>query len=106
MGSRGETSAFYIHGLSDDEREALGNPPIGRGIIGDIPVDNGIISNDLHSDPRFTGYPSIHPEMTNFLGVPLRIHEQVYGRLYLCNRPGGYSDQDLAYVSGLAIWRR
>lgn len=103
LGSRGETSAFYIHGVSDELRNSLGNPPVGRGIIGDIPLDNGIISNDLHSDPRFTGYPPTHPEMTNFLGVPLRIHEQVYGRLYLCNRPGGYSDQDLAYVSGLAI---
>lgn len=103
LGSRGETSAFYIHGVSDELRNSLGNPPVGRGIIGDIPLDNGIISNDLHSDPRFTGYPPTHPEMTNFLGVPLRIHEQVYGRLYLCNRPGGYSDQDLAYVSALAI---
>jgi len=103
LGSRGETSAFYIHGLSADEQEALGHPPMGRGIIGDIPVDNGIISNDLHADPRFTGYPPSHPDMVSFLGVPLRIHEQVYGRLYLCNRPGGYSQQNLAYVSGLAI---
>ncbi len=103
LGSRGETSAFYIHGLSARQRDALGSPPIGRGIIGDIPVDSGVISNNLRSDPRFTGYPPSHPEMTSFLGVPLRIHEQVYGRLYLCNRPGGYSEQDLAFVSGLAI---
>lgn len=102
LGSRGETSAFYIHGLSATEYESLGDPPIGRGIIGAIPVNNGIISNDLHSDPRFTGYPPTHPEMVSFLGVPLRIHEQVYGRLYLCNRPGGYRQQDLAYVSALA----
>lgn len=102
LGSRGETSAFYIHGLSAAEYESLGDPPIGRGIIGAIPVNNGIISNDLHSDPRFTGYPPTHPEMVSFLGVPLRIHEQVYGRLYLCNRPGGYRQQDLAYVSALA----
>ncbi|WP_234992778.1 GAF domain-containing sensor histidine kinase [Varibaculum vaginae] len=102
LGSRGETSAFYIHGLSVSECESLGHPPIGRGIIGEIPVDNGIICNDLHSDPRFTGYPPAHPEMISFLGVPLRIHEQVYGRLYLCNRPDGYSEQDLAFVSALA----
>ena len=103
LGSRGETSDFYTHGVSKQQRKSLGDPPVGRGIIGDIPLDNGIISNDLHSNPHFTGYPPKHPEMTNFLGVPLRIHEQVYGRLYLCNRPGGYSQQDLAYVSGLAI---
>ena len=44
LGSRGETSAFYIHGVSDELRNSLGNPPVGRGIIGDIPLDNGIIS--------------------------------------------------------------
>ena len=103
LDSRGETSAFYTHGVSEKQRASMGHPPVGRGIIGDVPVNNGVISNDLASDPRFTGYPPSHPEMHSFLGVPLRIHEQVYGRLYLCNRPGGYSEHDLAYVSGLAV---
>ncbi|MDU0968624.1 MAG: GAF domain-containing protein [Actinomycetaceae bacterium] len=102
LDNRGETAAFYQHGLSPELATRIGHPPVGRGVIGQIPVDDGIIINDLAHDPAFTGFPDGHPTMTSFLGAPLRIHEQVYGRLYLCDKPGGYRRTDLEDLRVLA----
>nr|WP_223875420.1 GAF domain-containing protein [Nanchangia anserum] len=95
LDNRGETAAFYYHGIDENLARRIGHPPVGRGIIGQIPVDDGIIIDDLSTSEQFTGFPEHHPPMTSFLGAPLRIHEQVFGRLYLCDKPGGYSDEDL-----------
>ena len=37
-----------------------------------------------------------------FLGVSVLVHEQVYGRLYLTGKPGGYTHEDAAVVEALA----
>ncbi|MDO4613345.1 MAG: GAF domain-containing protein [Actinomycetaceae bacterium] len=102
LDNRGETSAFYYHGMSETHAEAIGHPPVGRGIIGRIPIDDGIIINDLASSPYFTGFPPRHARMSTFLGVPVRVHEQVYGRLYLCDKPGGFTPRDLQELQFLA----
>lgn len=96
LDNRGETAAFYFHGISPSLARHIGQPPLGRGVIGQIPVDDGMIINDLTTNEHFTGFPANHPPMSSFLGAPLRIHEQVFGRLYLCDKPGGYTEDDLA----------
>lgn len=102
LDNRGDTAAFYFHGMDNDDAEEIGHPPVGRGIIGEIPVDDGMIINDLTHSSSFTGFPPHHPEMSSFLGAPLRIHEQVFGRLYLCDKPGGYTHDDLDTLRLLA----
>lgn len=102
LDNHGDTVAFFSHGISKVQLEKMGNPPSGRGIIGAIPVEGGLIINDLQRSTLFTGFPPGHPIMESFLGVPLRIHEQVYGRLYLCDRPGGYHHAQLKDAEALA----
>jgi signal transduction histidine kinase len=41
--------------------------------------------------------------MTSFLGVPVRAGETVFGNLYLTDKPGGFSVEDVALVEALAV---
>lgn len=102
LGSRGETVAFHYSGMTVPEAERLPHPPHGDGVFAQIPVDAPLIINDIASHPAFEGWPSYHPRMENFLGVPVRIHEQVYGRLYLSDKKGGFNEADAENMGLLA----
>lgn len=102
LGSRGETVAFHFSGMEVSEAERLPHPPHGSGVFAEIPVDAPLIINDLASHPAFQGWPEQHPRMKNFLGVPVRIQEQVYGRLYLADKKSGFDDDDAANMVMLA----
>jgi GAF domain-containing protein len=40
------------------------------------------------------GFPAGHPPMRGFLGVPVRIRDEVFGNLYLTNKRGGGCQKD------------
>lgn len=102
LGSRGETVAFHYSGMTAPEAERLPHPPHGNGVFAQIPVDAPLIINDLAEHPAFDGWPSHHPRMENFLGVPVRIQEQVFGRLYLSDKSDGFDEGDAANMGMLA----
>lgn len=59
------------------------------------------VDNDLSAVNAFTG----EAEGTSpgcLLSAPLRVHGQVYGRLFLGDKPGGFQDQDTTTVLMLA----
>src|SRR5271166_3354283 len=97
---------FIAVGLDADEKAAIGDPPTGRGVLGlvkDDPVPLRLA--DLSSHPDSFGFPPHHPPMTSFLGVPVRVRDQVYGNLYLTDKQGAseFSDEDGSMVSALAV---
>lgn len=64
----------------------------------------------LADDPRSVGFPVHHPAMDSFLGVPIRVGDDVYGNLYLADTTRGpFTDDDqdlvvaLAATAGIAI---
>ncbi len=60
-----------------------------------------VIDNDLGRASAFTG--AIEDEETgSLLSAPLRLHGQVYGHLYLCDKPGGFTRSDADAVLTLA----
>jgi len=60
-----------------------------------------VIDNDLGRTSAFTG--TIEGEETgSLLSAPLRLHGQVYGHLYLCDKPGGFTRSDADAVLTLA----
>ena len=60
-----------------------------------------VIDNDLGRTSAFTG--TIEGEETgSLLSAPLRLHGQVYGHLYLCDKPGGFTRSDAEAVLTLA----
>jgi PAS domain S-box-containing protein len=74
-----------------------------RGLIKEA-LDNktGFFTNDPPAHPFATGIPDGHPELKNFLGVPLISADQTIGMIGLANRPGGYSTQEIEAVQAIA----
>lgn len=85
----GQIVRFLTQGLTDEERSHLGQPPTGRGLLGQIFVDDRPIRVDeIARDPRSAGFPPGHPPMRTFLGVPIVLHARRYGNLYLTDKQG------------------
>jgi signal transduction histidine kinase len=101
LDAAGETETFVQHGVDPVTQAALDHPH-GRGILAEIPVDGVLLLSDLTTHPRFQGFPEGHPMMRSFLGVPVRVADQVYGRLYLSEKAGGFTDTDAENVRMLA----
>jgi signal transduction histidine kinase len=96
---------FLTVGIDEDGRKAIGNLPEGHGILGLLIVDpKPLRLPDLHEHPDSYGFPANHPPMTSFLGVPVRVRDQVFGNLYLCNKRGSdvFTDVDEELVVALA----
>lgn len=102
LDSRGETTAFVQVGMTQEDVELLGHPPRGHGVLGAIPVDGPLILDDVSQHPDFGGFPPGHPPMCSFLGVPVRVREQIFGRLYLAEKPGGFTERDAEDMMSLA----
>ncbi len=103
---------FLTVGLSHEEERAIGPRPTGRGVLGTlIAEDKPLRLADLARSPESFGFPPGHPAMTSFLGVPVRVHGEVYGILYLTNKTTApeFSEDDeelvlaLAMAAGIAI---
>jgi signal transduction histidine kinase len=96
---------FVTHGLTPEERAAIGELPRGHGILGLIidrpePLRLPILGEHESS----YGFPPNHPPMQTFLGVPIRIRDQVFGNLYLTEKRGGgmFTTEDEEVVVALA----
>ena len=104
LGPDHRISRFITTGLSDEQRELLGDLPTGRGILG-VLIDEArpLRLLDLSDDPRSGGFPPNHPPMHSFLGVPVAGRGAVYGNLYLTEAPdGAFTDEDERIVVLLA----
>ncbi|KRE62934.1 GAF domain-containing sensor histidine kinase [Nostocoides sp. Soil756] len=103
---------FVTHGLTQAERDAIGDLPRGHGVLGLLIREPHPLRLDTLADhPASYGFPPNHPPMGSFMGTPVRIREQVFGNLYLTEKIGGarFSDEDesileaLAAAAGIAI---
>jgi len=112
LGRDGELEQFVHAGMDEELVGRIGELPRGRGILGLLirkPVPLRLA--DLSGHPASTGFPPGHPPMTGFLGVPVRIGEEVFGNLYLTERSRGgeFTAEDeqlaiaLATAAGAAI---
>ncbi|HSB37712.1 MAG TPA: GAF domain-containing sensor histidine kinase [Gaiellaceae bacterium] len=81
---------FVTHGIDEETRVAIGDPPHGRGIIGALIQDaRPLRLHAITDDQRSVGFPRNHPPMTTFLGVPILLRGVAYGNLYLTEKEGG-----------------
>jgi signal transduction histidine kinase len=86
---RSTLSQFVTSGLSPTQRQRIGEPPRGRGLLGlVIREPKPIRSADINRHPQRYGFPPHHPPMRSFLGVPIRSRGQVFGNLYLTEKIG------------------
>jgi signal transduction histidine kinase len=97
---------FINHGISAEERERIGELPRGHGVLGLlIEEPRPIRLEDITQHPRAYGFPPNHPPMHSFLGVPIRIRDQVFGNLYLAEKRGGeqFNQDDEDMVVALSV---
>jgi signal transduction histidine kinase len=96
---------FITVGLDDEAHTAIGNLPEGHGILGLLILDaKPLRLPDLREHPASYGFPPHHPPMRSFLGVPLRVRDEVFGNLYLTDKTTAevFTDVDEELVVGLA----
>lgn len=102
----------FIHvGVDSSTVAHIGHLPTGKGLLGAVIDERAPIRLEhLTDDSRSIGFPAHHPAMDSFLGVPVRVGDQVYGNLYLTEGARGpFSPDDeelvlaLAATAGIAI---
>ncbi|MGW3013877.1 GAF domain-containing protein [Streptomyces sp. NPDC001219] len=106
VGDGQRLSQFLPVGMADELIAAIGPSPCGRGILGElIRRPEPLRLTDLTSHPHSYGFPGHHPLMRTFLGVPVRVRDEVFGNLYLTEKRGGgsFDAEDEAVVTTLSI---
>ncbi len=96
---------FIPVGLSEEEIAKIEHWPHGLGLLGLLIKDARPLRLGRISDhPESYGFPPGHPPMGTFLGVPIRVREEVFGNLYLTEKRGGaeFDEEDQAVVVALA----
>jgi signal transduction histidine kinase len=88
----GGFAQFVVDGVSDAQWKAIGPLPRQHGILAAMLREaRPERLADVRRDPRFEGWPEAHPDMSDFLGLPIRDGDEIIGALFLANklRPAG-----------------
>ncbi|MEE1930646.1 GAF domain-containing sensor histidine kinase [Streptomyces sp. TRM 70351] len=84
---RGGFAQFVVDGVSDAQWKAIGPLPRQHGILAAMLHDAAPQRlDDVRRDPRFEGWPDAHPELSDFLGMPVADGDEVLGALFLANK--------------------
>ncbi|MGW7522056.1 sensor histidine kinase [Streptomyces sp. NPDC054783] len=99
-------SEFLTVGVGEEQITRIGPYPEGHGILGQLirhPEPLRLAKLSEHSASY--GFPPGHPPMNSFLGVPIRVRDQVFGNLYLTEKRGGaqFDEEDESVLSTLAV---
>jgi signal transduction histidine kinase len=102
----GGFAEFLTAGMSEDLIAQLGPLPERHGLLGAVLEERtSYRTADVQSDPRFRGWwPSGHPSMHSFLGVPIVAAGELIGAFYLTDKEGGgeFSSDDQEVIELLA----
>ncbi|WP_374778516.1 GAF domain-containing protein [Streptomyces sp. NBC_01310] len=107
IGPDGRTlSQFLTVGLTDEEITEIGPLPAGHGLLREVihhPEPLRLTNLGSHSSSH--GFPAHHPPMRTFLGVPIRVRDEVFGNLYLTDKRGGidFDTEDETVISTLSV---
>ncbi|BCK72126.1 GAF domain-containing sensor histidine kinase [Streptomyces platensis] len=106
----GGFAQFVVDGVSAEQWKAIGPLPRQHGILAAM-LHNATPERlaDVRTDPRFGGWPAAHPDMSDFLGLPVADGDEILGALFLankrCPKPAGgcgFTEQDERLLGILA----
>lgn len=100
-----ELAAFVYEGIDDSTRVRIGDLPKGHGVLGLLlQKSEPIRLSNISDHPASVGFPAHHPPMHSFLGVPVKVRDEVFGNLYLAEKIGAqkFTDDDEVVVQALA----
>ena len=95
---------FIPVGLDAQQISEIHHWPEGRGLLGLlIREPHPLRLADIGAHGESSGFPEGHPAMRTFLGVPVRVRDQVFGNLYLTEKRGGgeFTEDDEAVLTAL-----
>jgi signal transduction histidine kinase len=104
IGTGGRLAEFIPVGVSEEEIAQIDHWPEGRGLLGLLIKDpHPLRLAAISGHPESSGFPAGHPAMRSFLGVPVRVRDEVFGNLYLTNKRGGgeFTEDDEAVLVAL-----
>lgn len=107
LDENGQLEKFIPIGLTRQEIDQMAHPPLGKGLIGALMQSKESIRvTDIASDPRSAGFPPFHPNMTSFLGVPIRHGSRLLGQIYLTNKENApeFNVEDQRVIEMLASY--
>jgi signal transduction histidine kinase len=106
LGDEGRLAQFVTVGITPDEVTRIGRWPTGHdGVLGLlIKEPSPLRLPDISDHPESSGFPENHPPMRRFLGVPIRVRDEIFGNLYLTDKAGGeeFDEDDESVVAALA----
>jgi len=104
IGDDKRLAEFIPVGLTEDEIGRIHHWPEGRGLLGLLIDDpRPLRLGDMAAHQASSGFPDGHPPMRSFLGVPVRVRDEVFGNLYLTNKRAGgeFTEDDEAVLVAL-----
>lgn len=106
IGDDNRIRSFVTSGISAGERQALGDPPSGRGLLGVVLHEGRTLRlADIGKDARSAGFPAGHPPMRSLLAVPIPSQGGFRGNLYLTEKQGAaeFSPRDEETLTRFAV---
>jgi signal transduction histidine kinase len=103
IGEHNLLSDFVFEGITEEEAERIGGLPTGHGVLGTVIRENKtIVLESIAEHPDSVGFPEHHPPMDAFLGVPVSVGGEAFGNLYLTDKEGGFTEEDIAVVEAMS----
>lgn len=107
LDEEGKLEKFIPVGMSEAEIRLIGNLPCGKGLIGELMnTTEPLRVPVIEKDPRSAGFPPHHPQMTSFLGVPIRTGDRQLGQIYLTDKINAteFNEDDEKIIQMLAAY--
>jgi two-component system, NarL family, sensor histidine kinase DevS len=107
MNSSGDLEKFIPIGMLEEQVKSMGFPPQGNGLLGILRSDRKTIRIPyIEDDSRSVGFPSNHPHMKSFLGVPVLLGDELLGQIYLTDKLNyhEFTEQDERVIETLAAY--
>lgn len=98
----GSFAEFVVSGISAARQRAIGPLPRQHGMLAALlKAEEPVRLADIREDPRFEGWPPAHPDMSGFLGVPVRNGPEVLGIIFVANKTSGepFTERDTELLS-------
>jgi signal transduction histidine kinase len=93
--------------MTSEEIDRMDHPPVGLGLIGQLMhVKEPLRLKDIKGYPNSIGFPENHPQMTSFLGVPIRLGDVSLGQIYLTDKKTApeFTEEDTRVIQMLAAY--
>ncbi|HEY5476324.1 MAG TPA: ATP-binding protein [Tepidiformaceae bacterium] len=102
----GKLTRFVYNGIEESQARRLGDPPIGRALLGELGRrEKPLRLDEVGGYAGYSGWPEGHPEMGPFLGAPIRAGGRTIGSLYMTRLKGSepFSDTNELAAAVLAL---